>query len=176
MTNQQTEYDRKATEYEEKAKLVIDPWVREKYLTLAKHCRETKRVPRRQEPRSRTAKRASGPESRERKREDGNMRRIGGIALAFLSSAVTAEAQDPQEGTKWATNVCGECHAIARSEPRSPNVRAPTFAELANTPGMTAAALNVALTTPHAGMPMFVLTLEQRRDISAYILSLKANR
>ena len=104
------------------------------------------------------------------------MRRIGGIALAFLFSAVTAEAQDPQEGAKWATNVCGECHAIARSQPRSPNGRALTFVELANTPGMTAAALNVALTTPHAEMPMFAFTPEQRREISAYILSLKANR
>ena len=78
------------------------------------------------------------------------MRRIGVIALAFLFSAVTAEVRDPQEGARWATNVCGECHAVARSQPRSPNGRAPTFVELANTPGMTAAALNVALTTPHA--------------------------
>jgi mono/diheme cytochrome c family protein len=104
------------------------------------------------------------------------MKRVGGIALVFLFSAVTARAQDPAEGAKWATNVCGECHAIARSQPRSPNGRAPTFVELANTPGMTTAALTVALTTPHAGMPMFVLTSEQRRDIIAYILSLKANR
>jgi hypothetical protein len=41
---------------------------------------------------------------------------------------------------------------------------------------MTNAALTVAFTTPHAGMPMFVLTPEQRRDIIAYILSLKTNR
>ena len=104
------------------------------------------------------------------------MRRIGVIALAFLFSAVTAEIRDPQEGARWATNVCGECHAVARSQPRSPNGRAQTFVELANTPGMTAAALNVALTTPHAEMPMFAFTPEQRREISAYILSLKANR
>jgi hypothetical protein len=31
----------------------------------------------------------------------------------------------------------------------------------------------VALTTPHAGMPMFVLTATQREDIIAYILSLR---
>jgi hypothetical protein len=41
---------------------------------------------------------------------------------------------------------------------------------------MTAAALTVAPTTPHAGMPMFVLTSEQRQDIIAYILGFKANR
>jgi hypothetical protein len=38
---------------------------------------------------------------------------------------------------------------------------------------MTAIALTVALTTPHAGMPMFMLTVDQRADIIAYILSLR---
>jgi len=104
------------------------------------------------------------------------MKRVVFPVLLFASAAATAQAQDPQEGAKWAANVCGECHAIARSQPRSPNGRAQTFVELANTPGMTAAALNVALTTPHAEMPMFAFTPEQRREISAYILSLKANR
>ena len=105
------------------------------------------------------------------------MKRIVFLVLSLASvAATTTQAQDLQEGAKWATNVCGECHAVARSQPRSPNDRAPTFVELANTPGMTSAALTVALTTPHAGMPMFVLTSEQRQDIIAYILSLKANR
>jgi hypothetical protein len=31
----------------------------------------------------------------------------------------------------------------------------------------------VALTTPHAGMPMFQFTTEQREDVIAYILSLR---
>jgi mono/diheme cytochrome c family protein len=44
---------------------------------------------------------------------------------------------------------------------------------LATTPGMTSVALMVALTTPHAGMPMFMLTADQREDIIAYILSLR---
>jgi hypothetical protein len=38
---------------------------------------------------------------------------------------------------------------------------------------MTAAALTVALTTPHAGMPMFILTPDQRAGVIAYILGLK---
>jgi mono/diheme cytochrome c family protein len=41
---------------------------------------------------------------------------------------------------------------------------------------MTAAALLVALTTPHAGMPMFILTTEQREDVIAYILSLREGK
>jgi len=102
------------------------------------------------------------------------MKRTAFLVL-LMASAVTAQAQDPQEGAKWATNVCAQCHAVRPGEPRSPNGRAPTFAELANSPGMTTAALTVALTTPHAGMPMFVLSSEQRQDIIAYILSLKRN-
>jgi hypothetical protein len=44
MTHKATQYDQ-AMEYEERAKRVTDPWIREKYLTLAKHCREFRRVP-----------------------------------------------------------------------------------------------------------------------------------
>ena len=54
-----------------------------------------------------------------------------------------------------------------------PNGKSPAFVEIANTPGITATALLVALTTPHAGMPMFVLTPAQRAGVIAYILSLK---
>lgn len=98
------------------------------------------------------------------------------VLLLLLGSAASAQAQDLQNGAKWAGDVCGQCHAARTGQARSPNGRAPTFVELANTPGMTPAALTVALTTPHAGMPMFVLTAEQRQDIIAYILSLKTNK
>jgi hypothetical protein len=45
--------------------------------------------------------------------------------------------------------------------------------ELATTAGMTVGALTVALTTPHAGMPMFMLNDDQRQDVIAHILSLR---
>jgi mono/diheme cytochrome c family protein len=80
---------------------------------------------------------------------------------------------DPREGLTLAQQVCSECHAIRRGQVRSPNSRAPTFLELATASGMTIAALSVALTTPHAGMPMFRFTTEQREDVIAYILSLR---
>jgi mono/diheme cytochrome c family protein len=105
------------------------------------------------------------------------MKHIGFLLMLAAGSAGMAQAQDPQSGAQWASNVCAECHATRTGQARSPNGRAPTFVELANTPGMTTPALTVALTTPHAGMPMFVLTSEQRQDIIAYILrlSLKTN-
>ena len=39
-------------------------------------------------------------------------------------------------------------------------------------PGDDGTALFVALTTPHAGMPMFTFTAKQRDDIISYIRSL----
>jgi hypothetical protein len=53
MGEEPLEYERQAIQYEERAKRVADPWVREKYLTLARHCRDMKRVPARQESSSR---------------------------------------------------------------------------------------------------------------------------
>jgi mono/diheme cytochrome c family protein len=95
-------------------------------------------------------------------------------ALAFSLVASPLHAQSaPQEELALTQQACAACHATRRGQVRSPNSRAPTFEELATAPGMTTAALSVALTTPHAGMPMFILTAEQRASVIAYILSLK---
>jgi hypothetical protein len=40
MTREQNEYERKADEYGQKARRVTDPWVKARYLALAKRCRE----------------------------------------------------------------------------------------------------------------------------------------
>jgi mono/diheme cytochrome c family protein len=96
--------------------------------------------------------------------------------LLTLGAAVDVcyaqEVGDPNEGLVLAQQVCSKCHATVVEQVRSPDSRAPRFSDLATTPGMTRTALLVALTTPHAGMPMFTLTSEQRDDIIAYILSL----
>jgi mono/diheme cytochrome c family protein len=96
------------------------------------------------------------------------------LMLSVAGGEVHAQAAgDPVAGLATAREVCSECHAIQKGQARSPNSRSPTFVELANAPGMTAMALTVALTTPHAGMPMFILTADQRANIIAYILGLK---
>jgi len=95
------------------------------------------------------------------------------LALSVAASPVRAQGNS-KEPPALAQQVCSECHAILRGQVRSPNSKSPTFVELATAPGMTATALLVALTTPHAGMPMFILTTEQRENVIAYILSLKA--
>jgi hypothetical protein len=48
-----------------------------------------------------------------------------------------------------------------------------TFETIANTPGMTALALSVWLTTPHREMPHLILSAQEREDIIAYITSLR---
>jgi mono/diheme cytochrome c family protein len=98
------------------------------------------------------------------------------ILLAAALAASPARAQevgDPRQGLSLARQVCSECHAIQAQQLKSPNPRAPAFPELATRPGVTANALAVMLTTPHAGMPMFRLSTEQRADITAYILGLR---
>jgi mono/diheme cytochrome c family protein len=94
------------------------------------------------------------------------------ILFAAMAQPSRAEG-DPERGLAIARQVCSECHAVQAHQLKSPNERAPTFLALSTTPGMTATALTVALTTPHAGMPMFRLTAEQRDGVIAYILGLK---
>lgn len=94
------------------------------------------------------------------------------IALSGVSQVQAQTIGNPRDGLALAQQFCSQCHAVQKEQPRSPNPRAPTFLQLGTTPGMTSAALSVALTTPHAGMPMFSLDVEQREDVIAYILGL----
>jgi mono/diheme cytochrome c family protein len=116
-----------------------------------------------------------GP-SKSVKREELVMVRVACLVILVTFLAATSEALeigDADKGVALVRDTCSQCHAIRKGQLLSPNLRAPTFAELAATPGMTSAALAVALTTPHAGMPMFMLSPEEGQDIIAYILSLK---
>ena len=79
-----------------------------------------------------------------------------------------------QEGRRLAREVCAECHAIDNAGGGSTDPNAPTFKVIANTPGMTSAALTSAgLQTTHMTMPNFVMKGDASQDIIAYILSLK---
>ena len=110
------------------------------------------------------------------------MMRLTACSMIVFASAFTgggpaqAEPGSARSGQALARGTCAECHAVDADQARSPAPKAPTFPDLAATPGMTEAALTVALTTPHAGMPMFRLSAQQRADIIAYILGLKPGR
>jgi hypothetical protein len=59
--------------------------------------------------------------------------------------------------------------------PRSINI-GPAFRDIANTPGMTATAIRVFLTSSHPTIPNLVLTRAEIANVTAYILSLRDQR
>ncbi len=57
----------------------------------------------------------------------------------------------------------------------SPNIKAPTFGAVANTPGMNDRALVVWLqSSDHATMPNLMIAPEDLDNVVAYIMSLRA--
>jgi mono/diheme cytochrome c family protein len=80
---------------------------------------------------------------------------------------------DPQKGLAYARKVCAQCHNISRSDAGSPDSRAPTFRQVANTPGMSVTALTVWSRSSHPTMPNLIIDPEDMDDLIAYILSLK---
>jgi len=94
------------------------------------------------------------------------------IALVVPTIAFGQETGDPGPGAVFAEKTCSHCHDIKGAGP-SPEPTAPPFQNVAITPGMTANALTVWLTTSHPTMPNIVLEPQGRDNVVAYILSLK---
>ena len=100
------------------------------------------------------------------------------VAAILIPASFHVRAQDighPSEGLSLAKQVCVACHAVEKGADRSPNLDAPTFEDIAATPGMTAAALSAALQTSHSTMPNLVLK-DDIANLVAYILSVKQRR
>jgi mono/diheme cytochrome c family protein len=99
------------------------------------------------------------------------------LSAANISAVAAAEEPgDPSKGAAYAQKVCAQCHAIRRGDNFSPNALAPSFERIANTSGMTGISLAATLHSSHENMPNFVLSLGERDNIIAYILSLKEQR
>jgi mono/diheme cytochrome c family protein len=92
---------------------------------------------------------------------------------SLVISPLQAQEGDVGRGAEIARTICSACHAVSSRIATSPNSESPPFWKLAGTPGMTSIALSAALMTSHRSMPNIVLEPEQRRDVIAYILSLK---
>ncbi len=89
--------------------------------------------------------------------------------------SVPATIQTPRPiGLIYAEAACGECHAVAAGQTRSPNARAPAFQVIADTPGMTPMALNVWLHSPiHRDMPYVRVAADQLDPLVEYVYSLR---
>jgi mono/diheme cytochrome c family protein len=94
-------------------------------------------------------------------------------AVLFGAPAGAQEYGDASHGSALALRVCVACHGVRKGE-NSPNPLAPPFTVIAETRGMSAMALNVALLSPHRAMPNIMLDPQERADVVAYILGLKA--
>ena len=92
--------------------------------------------------------------------------------LVGLASSAEAQTGDPEAGAAYAKQVCAKCHAIDRTG-LSPELTAPPFKDVANTPGMTGTALRVWLSTSHPTMPNIIVEPADMDKVIAYILSLK---
>ena len=99
------------------------------------------------------------------------------VGTIVFSAVATQAAQigSIEEGLAIARERCAVCHLVVKENGRSINEKAPTFARIANVPGMTPSALRVALNTSHSTMPNLVIKDDDVDSIIAYILSLRDN-
>jgi mono/diheme cytochrome c family protein len=103
------------------------------------------------------------------------MKHLGPCLAGIVAMALPAAAQDAQvrAGRLTAAANCAECHGIHGGQLKSPAAGAPSFERIANTPGMTPLALQVALQTSHRTMPNVMLEPDELRGIVSYILTLR---
>jgi cytochrome c2 len=106
------------------------------------------------------------------------IRRTALVAAALTATTLSAHAQngDIAAGHSFAREACSSCHVVEAEQQRIPKriFIGPGFRNIANRPGMTAAALRAFLTTSHPKMPNPIVTPEQMADVIAYILSLRS--
>jgi mono/diheme cytochrome c family protein len=98
-------------------------------------------------------------------------------ALAAITFSAKAQDGDVTAGHAFAREACKACHEVEAKEPSPRMIEiGPPFRDIANTPGMTATAIRVFLTSSHPKMPNLILTPEETADVTTYILSLRDHR
>ena len=118
------------------------------------------------------------------------MKTNGAVAGAVLCGLLSHHAQaqvthsaELARGQHVAELICATCHIVARNQEFPPLLSqvTPSFMEIANRPGVSAATLEHFITTTHwdpdklpMTMPNPMLMPEQTRAVARYILSLKS--
>ena len=104
--------------------------------------------------------------------------RVAKLAVALAAIAApgivfAGDAGDPGRGLAYAKKACAECHTVEGEGSVSPNIKAPNFKAVADSPGMTARALVVWLqSSHHATMPNLIIAPDDLDNVVAYIMSL----
>lgn len=94
--------------------------------------------------------------------------------LVLMPHGATSQTEgDARQGENFAMAACSQCHAVGRKQFLSPNRYAPSFQSLARSPGMTTTKLHVWFETPHPSMPNLILRDDDKKNVFAYIMSLK---
>lgn len=113
---------------------------------------------------------------------------IAALGLALMVAPAwakdTASARAVAAGRKIAMDNCSNCHVVAADQDIPPILKqkTPSFAELANAPGVSAQSLRRFIGATHwdehtvpVTMPNPMLSSEQKSDVVAYILSLRTH-
>ena len=79
-----------------------------------------------------------------------------------------------ERGLAFARQHCSGCHAVGAGQ-SSPNVEAPTFETVVNTPGLAAATIKPWLRDSHnfPAMMNFTIDPDQIDDLAAYMMTLQ---
>lgn len=92
------------------------------------------------------------------------------------NDATSAKRPNRDNGEAVAKTLCASCHLLGDAAADAVVLSdVPSFPSIANRPGQSATALAIWLMKPHAPMPDLQLTQKEIRDLSEYILSLRAN-
>jgi hypothetical protein len=104
------------------------------------------------------------------------------VLMGIPLAAGAADSGKQEQGRRIAVMVCGPCHVVARDQEFGPMLNEPTpsFEEIANRPGTSAASLGHFLTDTHwddrsipMRMPNPRLAEHQKTAVIAYILGLR---
>lgn len=100
---------------------------------------------------------------------------LAGLAVlaGFAGTGAADTTGNAARGHRLADEICADCHEIEKGEHGGELPDPPGFQQLAENPAMTALALRVFLTTPHADMPNLILTDHEIDDLIAWIHSLR---
>lgn len=103
--------------------------------------------------------------------------------IGFTAAGCALFQTEADQGRYVAEKWCAECHRVAPDQPSGmrvghvlpPAINAPSFMAIAARPETTPESLARFIDDLHLPMPTYRLREDERRQVIAYILSLKPN-